>query len=326
VRLLKCLFFGGLAFVWAQGPLLAQSSPSLPPTAGGKKQNPIEVYFTTLSGLRYIQEDQLLSDQELEAILSAQGDPESLRMIKQSKNSSSLSIWGLGLGLPVMATGVIAATDNTKDPRNVAVGLGAALGGFCLAAAGTLLSSEGKTAKFNSVQRYNQVVEGAGTSAGDTAAKSQDLKIQPIDVRLTTLGGWEYSVQGRKMAWPKDFESRLDGLNDFEVSRMLKKSKSSGLLSQIFMGLGIGGEIATIALNSGSKPGGDRIGFWFPLIGSFLAFESSTYFQMEAATAEFNAVKRYNRFAQGKEQVLPQGPQDEKSLLNFNTPSETPNK
>ncbi len=326
MRLLKRLFFWGLAFAWAQGPLPAQSSPSLSPIAGGEKRNSIEVYFTTLSGLRYIQADQLLSDQELEASLSAQGDPESLRLIKKSKNSSGLSVWGFGIGLPVMAAGVIAATDNTQDSKNVAMGLGAALGGFCLTAAGALLSSEGKTAKFNSVQRYNQVLEGVGTSAGDASPKSQELKIQPIDVRLTTLGGFEYSVRGKEMAWPKDFENRLDGLNDFEVSRMLKKSKSSGLISQILMGLGIGGEIANVALNSGSKPGGDRIGFWLPLIGSFLAVESSAYFQMEATTAEFNAVKRYNRFAQGKEQVLPQGPQDEKGLLNFNTPSEAPNK
>jgi len=310
-----------LVFGLSPGSLLAQSSPSPIPSAGGEKLNPIEVYFTTLSGLRYLQGDQLLSDQELRALIDSQGDPESLRMMETSKNSASIGILGLGIGLPLAAAGVIAATDNTADTKNVLTGLGVALGGLCFTTAGALLTAEGNTAKFNSVQRFNQDVRKAGPSS-DSSPSAQEMKIQPIDVRLSTLGGWGYSVRGKELRWPDDFDKRIDDLNDFEAGRLIKKSKSSGFISQILNGLGIGGEIAIIALHPGSNNGGDRIGFWFPLIGSFLAVETGAYFQMEATTAKFNAVKRYNRFARGEEQVLPQGPQDEKSLMDFNSHGE----
>lgn len=232
----------------------------------------------------------------------------------------------MGIGLATVTAGVVAATDNVKDTNNVAVGLGTALGGLCLTAAGGLFAAEGNSAKFNAVQRYDRLVWGENNPVTVSDAAPKELKIHPIDVRLSTLGGFGYSLQGREMAWPKDFEERIGSLRDFEATRLLNRSKSSGDLSQVFLGLGIGGEIAVIALNAGTSSGGNRVGFWLPFIGSLLADEIGAYFQMESSTAKFNAVKRYNRFARGQEQVLPQASQDDKALMDFSSPNAAPPK
>jgi hypothetical protein len=39
---------------------------------------------------------------------------------------------------------------------------------------------------------------------------------------------------------------------------------------------------------------------------------------LESEAGKFNCVQRYNRFADGKEQILPKTPSDEKSLLPVN--------
>jgi len=306
--------------------VLAESPSLAMPISSAEKRNPIEVYFATLSGLRYAQDDQLLSDVDIQSLIFSQGDSESSRLIKKSKSSGQLGVWSLGLGLVGITTGFFVTTDNVNDNQNLVTGLGIAFGGVCLSTAGSLLLAEGNSARFNAVQRYNHLAWSEDHLSASSVSGSSDIKIQPIDVRLTTFGGMGYSVDGRDMVWPKDFEDRIDSLNDFEASRLLKKSKSSGGLSPLFLGLGLAGEVATIIINSGSNGGGDRIGFWLPLIGSLLAGEIGAYLQMEANTAKFNAVKRYNRFARGQEQVLPQGPSDDKFLMDFSTSLEAPKK
>ncbi len=303
---------------WVVPGLCAQDLPNPSAADPSPKPNPIEVYFTTLSGLRYIGEEELLSDRDLQTRMAALGDPEVLELIRKSKNSSQWGFWGLGTGLAALAGGLIAATDNTRDDQNVLTGAGVALGGLCLTTAGALLTAEGNSTKFNAVQRYNRVVSGWDQPSPESPSASREVKLQPISVKLTTLGGFGYSVQGKELSWPKDFEDHINGLHDFEATRLLEKSKSSGFLSQVLLGIAVGGEVAAIALNSGSGAGGDKIGFWIPFIGSLLVGETGSYVQMEANTAKFNAVKRYNRFASGQEQVLPPGPKDDQSLMEFN--------
>jgi hypothetical protein len=55
--------------------------------------------------------------------------------------------------------------------------------------------------------------------------------------------------------------------------------------------------------------------FLITAAGGAVLFDIGMLFGSESQTAKFNAVQRYNRFANGREQVLPQAPTDEKSLL-----------
>jgi hypothetical protein len=50
-------------------------------------------------------------------------------------------------------------------------------------------------------------------------------------------------------------------------------------------------------------------------LGGDVTFDIGLLFATESQTTKFNAVQRYNRFAYGREQMLPQTPMDEKSLL-----------
>lgn len=75
MRILNCLFYLFITGCLADS-VLAQNAPVETPAAGGQKPNPIEVYFSTLSGLRYLQDDQLLSDKDLRETIAAQSDPE----------------------------------------------------------------------------------------------------------------------------------------------------------------------------------------------------------------------------------------------------------
>ncbi len=298
-------------------PVLAQTpEPAETP-------NPIEVHFATLSGIRYIQDNRLLSGRDVRAIIFPTGDPESIRLLKKSQSSGTLGMIGLGAGLGTMAGGIIAATNNTADSNNVLTGAGIALGGLCLAGVGALFNLEAKTTEFNAVQRFNRGAMEYDQKNQSVVQKPDGTTLELIEVRLTTLGGFGYSIQGRDLNHFEEIKERIVSINDFEASRMIKRSESSDLISKILIGLGIGGEIATIAANGGPSTNGERAGFWFPLIGCVLAAEAGSFFQLEANTAKFNAVKRYNRFARGQEQVLPQAPTDDKSLLNFNNTVET---
>jgi hypothetical protein len=164
---------------------------------------------------------------------------------------------------------------------------------------------------------------GSPVRAQNTSGLSDasSTKIKPVEISYSTLGGLEYSVQGSPLLNYKDFAELIRPLNDYETLRLLKKSESSSLNAALFGGAGIAGLVTGIA-GLLKAPSNRQTGFWIAAIGGGLSFEIGGLFQSEAQTAKFNCVQRYNRFARGEEQVLPQAPQDEKSLLNFKKTSE----
>src|SRR5581483_1764906 len=102
------------------------------------------------------------------------------------------------------------------------------------------------------------------------------------------------------------------------ATRLLKKSESSESNGKIFGTVGFLGLVTGLVgiLKTSSS---QQTPFLITAIGGAVSFDIGNLFQTEAQTSKFNSVQRYNRFARGEEQVLPQTPQDEKALLNFNS-------
>ncbi len=136
------------------------------------------------------------------------------------------------------------------------------------------------------------------------------------------MGGLQYSVDRRLLVHYQDFEELVLPLRDYETERLLKRSEVSDENSKIFGVLGLAG-MATGLIGLLTSPSSQQTPFWVTAIGGAVAFDVGSLFQSEAQTAKFNCVQRYNRFALGEEQVLPPGPTDEKSLLNFGTATPT---
>ncbi len=154
-------------------------------------------------------------------------------------------------------------------------------------------------------------------------ALSNETQLKPIEVEDHTLGGLQYSVDGRLLVRYQDFEQLLAPLRDYETQRLLKRSEAADGDSKIFGLVGLAG-LATGVVGLLTSPSSQKGPFWVTAIGGAVAFDVGGLFQTEAQTAKFNCVQRYNRFARGEEQILPQGPSDEKSLLNFGTATPTP--
>ncbi len=144
-------------------------------------------------------------------------------------------------------------------------------------------------------------------------------KLVPIEMHYTTLSGLCYSINNVLLANNKDFENLIFPLNDYEAIRLLKRSESSTATGQIIEIIGLSGVVTGIT-GLLTSPAEQRAPFWIALIGGGISFDIGGFFQSESQTAKFNAVQRYNRFARGEEQVLPETPVDEKSLLNFDAP------
>jgi hypothetical protein len=157
-----------------------------------------------------------------------------------------------------------------------------------------------------------------GTVLAETAPASNSsvLKLKPIEIHYTTLTGLSYFNEDGFLESYKDFEDLILPLRDYEATRLLKKSESSDLNAKIFGGAGLAGVLTGVLglLLDSSK---DKTGFWVATIGGGIVFDIGGLFKSESQTAKFNCVQRYNRFARGESQVLPQVPEDEKALLNF---------
>ena len=141
-------------------------------------------------------------------------------------------------------------------------------------------------------------------------------KLSPISVDYTTLGGLRYSMGDVSLNGYAELTQVISPLNDYEASRLLKRSESSDLNGKIFSGVGLAGLLTGLVgvLTTSSN---QRTPFWIAAAGGGICLDIGSLFKSEAQTAKFNCVQRYNRFARGEEQVLPKGPSDEKSLLNF---------
>ncbi len=151
---------------------------------------------------------------------------------------------------------------------------------------------------------------------------SGSVKLKPIEVNYTTLSGLCYSINDNFLAGNKDFEKIIFPVNDYEAIRLLKRSESSASTGQIFKIIGLLG-VATGITGLLTSPVEQYAPFWITAIGGGISFDVGGLFQSEAQTAKFNAIQRYNRFARGEYQVLPQAPLDEKSLLKFDKSDNT---
>jgi hypothetical protein len=153
-----------------------------------------------------------------------------------------------------------------------------------------------------------------------TPASSSSLELKPIDARFSTLSGLSYTQGGEELKNYGDFQEVLAPIHDFEARRLLNKSESSLLDSKLLESLGLVSAIVGVTglLTSSSN---QQTPFWITAVGGAVLFDIGTFFGTEAQTCKFNAVQRYNRFAYGREQVLPQVPTDAKSLLPVAAPS-----
>ena len=148
-------------------------------------------------------------------------------------------------------------------------------------------------------------------------------KLKPIEIHYSTLSGLCYSLDCEFLMSDKNFEDLINPLNDYEAIRLLKRSESSASTAPIFEIIGLAGVITGVT-GLLTSPSEQHTPFWITAIGGGISFDVGGLFQTEAQTAKFNAVQRYNRFARGDEQILPQTPLDEKSLLKFDKPIKTP--
>jgi hypothetical protein len=145
---------------------------------------------------------------------------------------------------------------------------------------------------------------------------STSKKLKPLEISFTTLGGLSYSLDGSLLRDYKDFERIIDPLRDFEASRLLKRSEDSHAEANLFRLAGVAGFLTGL-VGVLATSSGQQTPFWLTGAGGAVLVNIGGLFENEAQTTKFNCAQRYNRFARGEEQVLPQGPQDEKSLLNF---------
>lgn len=162
----------------------------------------------------------------------------------------------------------------------------------------------------------------AQTATVTPAAPSNSINLKPIDVRFTTMDGLTYSLAGDELKSYQDFHEVMDPLKDFETQRLISRSESSRDTSGIFKMVGLLGAVVGV-VGAVSSPANQQGPFLLTALGGGVLFDVSTFFASESQTAKFNAVQRYNRFAYGREQVLPQTPTDEKSLLPVAAPSLT---
>jgi len=151
------------------------------------------------------------------------------------------------------------------------------------------------------------------------ATATVTLNLIPIDTRLTTLDGLTYTQSGDEVKSYQDFHSIFDPLNDFEMERLIHHSESVFVTSKLVESAGLIGVVVGVAglLTNSSN----QIPWLITAAGGGVVFDIGTLFGADAQTSKFNAVQRYNRFAYGREQVLPQTTTDEKSMLPVAVPS-----
>jgi len=151
------------------------------------------------------------------------------------------------------------------------------------------------------------------TATPASTAASVTLNLMPIDTRLTTLDGLTYTQSGDEVKSYQDFHSIFDPLNDFETERLINHSESVLATSKLVESAGlIGAVVGVVGLVTASS---NQTPWWITAASGAVMFDIGTLFGADAQTSKFNAVQRYNRFAYGREQVLPQSSVDEKSLL-----------
>ncbi len=150
-----------------------------------------------------------------------------------------------------------------------------------------------------------------------------DQKLKPIEIHYATLTGLSYSLDSEFLFNDKEFENLIFPLNDYETTRLLKRSESSSSAGEIIKIIGFAG-LLTGLTGLATSPSNQQAPFWITAITGGITIEISGFFQLEAQTAKFNCVQRYNRFARGEEQILPKATEDDKSLLDFDKTGNSP--
>jgi hypothetical protein len=156
-----------------------------------------------------------------------------------------------------------------------------------------------------------------------TPSASASVTLIPIDIRFSTLDGLTYTQSGDEVKSYQDFHLILDPLKDFETERLINHSQSAMITSKLIGSAGlIGAVVGVVGLFTSSS--NQQTPWWITAAGGGVLFDIGTLLGVEAQTSKFNAVQRYNRFAYGREQILPQAVVDEKSMLPVAAPSGTP--
>lgn len=160
MKRLSCLFACALilAVLAPRGAWAAEKEKGVAPSK--KSLKTIDMEFRTWGGLKYMHEGKKLKGMgDFKSVIGAAGDAEADRMLAVSKSSRGASaLCGL-LGVSAVIAGIISLPDHA-DLFDDGAGTGTALtmGGAGLILVGNLFNTRADTARFNAVQRYNQVV------------------------------------------------------------------------------------------------------------------------------------------------------------------------
>src|SRR5947209_2097403 len=87
----------------------------------------------------------------------------------------------------------------------------------------------------------------ASAQNGSDQSAAAGQKLKSIEVNYTTLGGLRYFTDDTLLLGYKDFEELIYPLRDFEATRLLKKSESSGAKAMLFGITGFAGLAAGLA-------------------------------------------------------------------------------
>lgn len=308
-----------LAFLCGIQKAQGEGSPEPDPTPSKAVSSPIDIQRVSFLGIQdfqlYSRENEIIDYAGLTDRMGYLHDDEISRLLKTSQSSSDTGQWcdGLGLGLGAVGAGFeIAGSSDLKT-----TGLRILLGGVGLKLAGALFMDQAGTALFNAVERYNRFY---WKENGDSASARPAKGLVPIHTHFSTWNGFEYECAGKKLESSNDFTPLFESSNDYEVQRLFKDSEGSGTVGSI---LGIAGGLGCLGSAVGyfsSENSGGKTGFAWAFASSAVVGLAGDLFLKGAESGKFNAVQRYNRFARGQEAVLPKGPENEKELLNFDSP------
>ncbi len=298
--------------IWAGEPLkVTDESVTLVP--------PVDIQRISFLGVLdfqlYSKHQETIDTPDLVKGLGALQNDEISRLLKTSQSSKDSAGWfnGLGSGLGLIGAGLIVASSNADQTT----GWGLFLGGVGLRIAGSFSLDQADTSMFNAVEKSNRIY---WKQMADTHGSKPISGLLPIHSCFSTLNGFEYECAGKKLGSDSDFKTLFVKSNDFEVQHQFSECEANGTTGSVLAVIGGAGCLGSAVGYFSTADSNDKTacvwGFAFSAVVGMLG----ELFLKGAESAKFNAVQRYNRFALGQEAVLPQGPKDEKDLLNFSSP------
>ena len=224
-------------------------------------------------------------------------DREITGLLKTSQASSDADQWCDGFGWGFGAVGAGVLIDGSKDSGTNNIGLGFFLGGLGLKLAGNLLVDQANSSLFNAVERYNQIYWGETNNSPST----KDAKgLNPIHTHFSTLNGFEYECNGKRLGGSEDFKLLFEAANDHEVQRLFNDSVGVGTIGSVLEATGGVGCLGTAVSYLSSSNSGDKTSYAWGFATSAVVALVGDLFLKGAESSKFNAVQRYNRFARGQ--------------------------